>query len=95
MAYLGKTSIVINKQKTDKAEGILILDVTLNTDQYILIHLYNANTETEQSNVFKEFQSLLEFFDINQNKRIIFIGDFNIFFKSKLEAKELKNQFQN
>ena len=27
------------------------------------------------------------FFGINQNKRIIFTGDFNIFFSSKLEAR--------
>ena len=30
---------------------------------------------------------MLNFFDINQNKRIIFAGDFNIFFSSKLEAR--------
>ena len=29
---------------------------------------------------------MLKFFSINQNKRIIFAGDFNIFFSSKLEA---------
>ena len=79
IAYLGKTSFVLNKQKTDKAGRILILDVTLDADQYILINLYNANTETEQCKIFNELQSLLKFFDINQNKRIIFAGDFNHF----------------
>ena len=34
-----------------------------------------------------ELQSLLQFFYINQNKRIIFAADFNIFFSSKLEAR--------
>ena len=38
IAYLGKTSFVLNKQKTDKAGRILILDVTLDADQYILIN---------------------------------------------------------
>ena len=79
IAYLGKTSFVLNKQKTVKAGRILILDVTLDADQYILINLYNANTETEQCKIFNELQSLLKFFDINQNKRIIFAGDFNHF----------------
>ena len=32
----------------DKAARILILDTTLDTDQYILINLYDVNTETEQ-----------------------------------------------
>ena len=51
----------------------------LDADQYILINLYNANTKTEQCKFFNELQSLLNFFDINQKKRITFAGDFNIF----------------
>ena len=62
IAYLGKISFFLNKQKTDKAGRILILDVTLDADQYILINLYNANTETEQCKIFNELQSLLKFF---------------------------------
>ena len=59
----------------------------LDGDHYILINLYNANTETEQCKTLNELQSLLNFFDINQNKRIIFAGDSNIFFSAKLEAR--------
>ena len=33
------------------------------------------------------FKASYNFFDINQNKRIIFAGDFNIFFTSKPEAR--------
>ena len=87
IAYLGKTSFVLHKLKTDKAGRILVLDVMLDGDHYILINLYNANTETEQCKTFNELQSLLNFFDINQNKRIIFAGDSNIFFSAKLEAR--------
>ena len=47
LTYLSKTSFVLNEQKTDKAGRILILDVMLDGDHYILINLYNANTETE------------------------------------------------
>ena len=65
----------------------MILDVILDTDQYILKNLYNSYTETEQLKTFKELQSLLNFIDINQNKLIIFAGDFIIFFNSKLETK--------
>ena len=80
-----KTSFVVNKQKADNAEEILILDVTLDADQYILINLYN--TETKQLKIFQEIQSLLKFFDINQKKWIMFAGDFNIFCNSKLGSK--------
>ena len=59
----------------------------LDVDHYSLINLYNANTESEQCKILNELQSLFNFFDINQNKWIIFAGDFNIFFSSKLEAR--------
>ena len=87
ISYLGKKSFVLNEQKTDKAGRILILDITLDADQYILINLYNANTETEQIKIVDELQNLLKNSDISQNKRIIFARDFNIFFNSKVEAK--------
>ena len=73
LTYLSKTSFVLNEQKTDKTGRILILDVILDGDHYILINLYNANTETEQCKTFNEPQS--------------FAGDFNIFFSSKLETR--------
>ena len=87
VAYLGKTSFVLNNQKTDKAGRIMILDVMLDGGHFMIINLYNANTETELCKTINELQSLLNFFDINQNKRITFAGDFNIFFSSKLEAR--------
>ena len=52
IGYLGKTSFVFNKQKIDKVGEILIVGVTLDTEQYILINLYNANTKTEQLRSF-------------------------------------------
>ena len=65
----------------------MILDVMLDGDHFIIINLYNANTETELCKTINDLQSLLNFFNINQNKRITFAGDFNIFFSSKLEAR--------
>ena len=91
VAYLSKTSLALNKQKTDKTGRMLILDVMLDRGQYILIKLYNADTETEKCKIFNELQSLSKFFDINQNKIIIFAGDFNIFFVSKLETRGSKS----
>ena len=74
-------------KKADNSGRILTLDIMLDGDHYIVINLYNANTKTEQCKIFNELQSLLKFFDFNQNKRIIFAGAFNIFFSSKLEAR--------
>ena len=52
--------------------------------------LYNVNTETEQVKILEKLQNLLKKSDITQNTRIIFVGDFNIFSNSKLEAKSGK-----
>ena len=46
MEHLTK-SFVHNKQKTDEAGRVFILDVTLDRDQYILMNLCNADTETD------------------------------------------------
>ena len=68
----------------------MILDIKIDANQYILINLYNANTEAEQVKNLEELQNLLKNLDISQNKRIIFKGNFSIFFNSKLEAKGSK-----
>ena len=86
-AYFGKETFAIKEQETDKEGRILILDVSVNDSEYILINLYNANTEKEQINVLGNMFVLLEKFDINPNKQIIMAGDFNLFFNSKLDAQ--------
>ena len=51
--------------------------------EFILINLYNANTENDQLNTFSELINLLENFDLTK----IFAGDFNLFLEGSLEAK--------
>ena len=41
----------VKKQQTDHSGRILILDVSINDSDYILINLHNANTEKEQIEV--------------------------------------------
>ena len=51
-----------------------------------MINLYNANIENEQTNVLRSLFELLEEFDISPAKQLVMVGDFNLFFNSKLEA---------
>ena len=39
IAYLGKKSFVLTKPKTDKGGRTMILNITLDSDQFIVIHL--------------------------------------------------------
>ena len=70
--YSGKETFSVkktNKQETDKKGRILILDVSINDSEYILINLYNANTEKEQIDVLNNMLVLLEKFDTNKKKK--------------------------
>ena len=47
IAYFGTENFTVKKKQTDHNGRILILDVSINDSEYILINLYNANTEKE------------------------------------------------
>ena len=66
-AYFGKETFNVKKQETNKEGRILILDVSVNDSEYILINSYNANIGKEQINVFSNMFALLEKFDRNNN----------------------------
>ena len=87
IAYFGTGTFMVKKQQTDKEGRILILPVSINDSEYILINLYNANTENEQIDVLSSLFELLEEFDISLTKQLVMTGDFNLFFNSKLEAQ--------
>ena len=90
ISYIGRHNFVLNNQKTDNNGRILILDVTINDAKFVLMNLYNANTETELVSVLNDLSSLLENFNVNLEKNFIFAGDFNLFLNSKLAAKGVK-----
>ena len=87
IAYFGTGTFIVKKQQTDKEGCILILDVSNNDFEYILINLHNANTGNEQINVLSNLFELLEEFDVSPTKQLVMAGDFNLFFNSKLEAQ--------
>ena len=51
ICYIGTHNFVVNNQKTDNNGRVLILGATINDVNFVLINLYNANTETEQVSV--------------------------------------------
>ena len=87
IAYLGSKSFVVKNKRNDDAGRILILDASIDGTDYILVNIYNANTETEQIKVLNNLHLLLDSLDIHQNKQIILAGDFNLFLDTTLEAE--------
>ena len=86
-AYLGSKSFVVKYKRNDDTGHILMLDASIDDTDYILVNIYNANTETEQIKVLNNLHLLLDSLDIHQNKQIILAGDFNLFLDTTLEAE--------
>ena len=85
ITYFRTEKFTVKKRQTDHNSRILILNVSINNSEYILINLYNANTEKEQIEVLSNLLALLKAFNINPNKHIM-AWDFDLFFDSKLDT---------
>ena len=70
----------------DNKGRILILNVTIDVKNFVLINLYNPNTENEQVEVLNTLLTMMKTIDINENTNILLAGDFNVFFNTNLEC---------
>ena len=100
IGYLGSNKV--NRIKNDNQGRILIVDAHIDEETFVLINVYNANTETEQIKTIYELDQLVSDFCLNSNKEMYSLlrGDFNLFFDPSLEASGgkralRKNLFQN
>ena len=69
IGYLGSNKIKVNRIKNDNQEIILIVDADIDGETFVLINLYNANTETEQIKTIYELAQLLSDFCLDSNKK--------------------------
>ena len=84
---IGNKTFTVKKRLCDENGRILILETSIDDSEFILINLYNANTESEQIQTFNELNTLLSNLDLSSEKHIIFAGDFNLFLDCSLDAK--------
>ena len=87
IAFFGRILYTVRKKASDKNGRILILEAFIDDTEFILLNLYNANTENEQVTIFSELTNLLENFDLTENKPILLAGDYSLFLDRSLEAK--------
>ena len=71
---------------SDDNSHMLVLQVKIDDEIYLLINLFHANTEPEQLQTLHEFETILLKFEANEYNHIIFSGDFNIFLNASFEA---------
>ena len=72
---------------SDKKGRVLVLDARIDDFDFLLINIYNANTEKEQVSVLNELTTILSNFENIHNDNVFLAGDFNIFCNASLDAK--------
>ena len=70
---------------SDNKGRILILNVTVDVEKFVLINLYNPNTEKEQVEALNTLLNMMKTIDINGNSKLSLAGDFNVCFNINLE----------
>ena len=80
IGFIGNASFKVSNKKQDESGRILILDVKVNDNDFLLINLRNANKESEQLNILSSLCNLLDDITDLHCKNIILVRDFNIFF---------------
>ena len=87
IGFIGKLSFEVSNKKQDESGRILILDLKVSDNNFLLINLYNANKESEQLNTLSTLCNLLDDITDLHCKNIILGRDFNIFFNVTYEAR--------
>ena len=58
----------VKKKLSDNSGRILVLDVTIDGMEYLLINLHNRNTEPEQLQILESLSKILKYFqDLSEN----------------------------
>ena len=86
IGYLGNKKFSVNKICKDNNGRVLIIETEIETETFMLLNLYNWNSETEQLQTLSNVDLLLSDFSLDDTKTIVFAGDFNLFFNQKIEA---------
>ena len=86
IAIYGNLNICVKNKEHDNDGRVLILDATINGSDYLLINVYNANTEREHLTTIKNLNNLLKDFEDFHDKKVIFAGHLNLIFDKNLES---------
>ena len=82
--YLGSKGNKANRIDNDGQSRIIIVAADIDEETFVLINLYNANTETEQIKAICELSQLLGNFFLDSKKNIALAADFNLYFDPSL-----------
>ena len=70
MGYVENNKVDVLDKKTDKNGRILISDVMVDETNFVLVNIYNPNTETEQVTTLLDLGKMLEIIKDFSDKHI-------------------------
>ena len=73
--------------KNGPKSRLFLLNVTIDEQNFVLVTLYNANTEKAQLNTINELREMLKCVNNISAKQIILAGDFHLYFDSLPEKQ--------
>ena len=77
----------LKKENIDnKGRYVILLEVEIQKNPYVLINYYAPNLETEQVSVLNDILRKLTNFEISDDAKIVFGGDFNMILNLKLDV---------
>ena len=87
IGYVGSKCFVLAIQTADKNGHLLLTEAIVDDVEFVLINIYNYNTESQQLLALTESHKILQNDDHIGNKNITIEGHFNFHFNSRLEAR--------
>ena len=94
IGHLGSNKIKVNRIKNDNQGRILIVDTGIDEETFVLINLYNANTESEEIKNFNELDQLLSAFFLDSNKKSTTCRVFRFILGSKSGGIRWQTRFE-
>ena len=102
IGFLGNKKINYNKIRMDNNDRIIFLEAEIDDEIFLLINLYNPNTEREQVKTLYELEQMLDIFSFNSYKNVFFFAEnficsfklkFGGFWRQSNFEKELLEKF--
>ena len=86
IGFVGKKALNILNIKRDNLGRILVIGAKIDDSVFVLINIYNANTEPEL-HTLNDLINILETFQDIQNKTVVLGEDFNVILISSLHSE--------
>ena len=84
---MGTTTLIILNIKHGNLGCILAIEIKTDDSVFVLIIIYNANTEPEQFHTSNDLINILETFEDILNKTVVLGGEFNVILNPSIDLE--------